>query len=401
MPSPLTPRFNDCHASSSKALPRTPGKESVSYYNSHSAPISRKASGTYSSPKGERPSTPMTPGNSSTAYSNSKGERLSIPRFALQGEALSSKTLLVPSDTRSSTSIIPDKLPLRPQLTRDAQTQGASDFASRKQSSGKPIFTEWKAPNYDYSDDEYGSSLPASRKVSRQGSWAASERTQSAEERARDYTSVLPAFIPEPYHSESGSVTSEMSARITDVFDGSLMPASLVLSGNSEDRKLSSQFSSSDSDIESLLGESKPSLKSRAKKAFNPRKASQEGKGKAHSNLKVSQHSQAGELTTTNLATLQSGIDEMYNTLTGLYSPSKPKMKHNSVDSKSNLRRPATPLTADGKPGRKAWDSLKRPQSPAPKKDESVGKKLAGVLQNGAMAVGLDRGKEKKLKNEE
>lgn len=279
--------------------------------------------------------------------------------------------------------------------------QGASDFTARKQPSEKSIFTEWKAPKYEYSDDEYGLSLPASGKASSHGSWAPSEETQSAEEIAREYTSVLPALVPESPQSESSFLPSEMSARITDVSDGSIMLAPLVLSGNSEDRKLSSQFDSSDSETESLLEESKPSLKSRAKRAFNSRKASQERKEKTHADLKVSQHGQAGEPTKANHASLQKGIDEMYSTLTGLYSPSKPKMKHDSATSKSKSSRPATPLTAEEKSGRKAWDSLKSPKSPGPKKDESVGKKLASVLQNGAMAVGLDRGKEQKMKDEE
>ncbi|KAL9069262.1 MAG: hypothetical protein Q9161_005669 [Pseudevernia consocians] len=376
VPSPLTPAFRDCRASTSKALPPTPRKASIPY-NSHSAPTSRKAS---------------------TTGSNLEEERPRAPRFALQNEVLSSKTFLSPPGARSSTSKIPDIVPLRPQLKRDVQTQGAYDLTAREQPSGSLIFTEWKAPKYEYSDDEYGSSVPTSRKASSHGSWAASERTQSAEERARDYTSVLPAFVPEPFYSESGFVPSEMSARITDVFDGALMPAPLVLSGNSEDRKLSSQFSSSDSEVDSLHDESKRSLKSRAKKAFHSRKASQERREKAHADLKLLQHRQASELTTAKHASLQKGIDEMYNTLTGLYSPAKPKMKHNAANSKSNaiggdLRRQATPVTAHEKSGKKAWDS--------PKRDDSVGKKLASVFQNGSMAVGFDRGKEQRLKKEE
>ena len=401
MPSPLTPGFNDYRASSSKALPPTPREASAPYYRSHSAPTSRKGSSTYSISKEERPGTPMTPRLSPTTYTNLQEERPRMPRSALRDEALSSKTLLIPPETRSSTSRIPDTVLLRPQLTRGAQVQGASDLTARKQSSEKSVFTEWKAPRYEYSDDEYGLSLPASGKASSHGSWAPSEGTQSAEEIARGYTSMLPALVPESPQSESSFLPSEMSARITDVSDGSLTLAPLVLSGNSEDRKLSSRFDSSDSETESLLEESKPSLKSRAKRAFNSRKASQERKEKTHADLKVSQHGQAGEPTKANHASLQKGIDEMYSTLTGLYSPSKPKMKHDSATSKSNSSRPATPLTAEEKSGRKAWDSLKSPKSPGPKKDKSVGKKLASVLQNGAMAVGLDRGKEQKMKDEE
>ena len=400
MPSPLTPSFNDYRASSSKALPPIPGRASIPY-SSHSAPTSRKGSYVYENPKEERPGTPMTPRTSSSTYTNLKEERPRTPRSALQDEVLSSNTLLVPPQTRSSTSKIPDKVPLRPKLTRNVQVQPASDFAGQKQSSGKSIFTEWRSSKLDYSDDEYGSSLPASERASRQGSWVSSERTQSAEERAKDYASVLTAFVPELNPSASGSLPSEMSARITDVYDGSPLMAQLVLSSNSEDRKLSSQFSSSDSDSESLFNESKPSLKSRAKKAFNSRKVPQERKEKAHADLKVLQHSQAGELTAANLAKFQNGIDEMYNTLTGLYSPSKSKMRRESPNFKDTLCRPATPLTADGRSGRKAWDSLKSPKIAAPKRDESVGKKLTNVLQNGAMAVGFDRGREQKMKDEE
>ena len=398
MPSPLTPGFNDYHASNRKALPPLPGRASDPYYSSHSAPTSRKGSYVYTNPGEEKPSTLMTSRKSSATYFNLMEERPKTPRSGLQNEALSSKTLLVPPDTRSSTSMIPDKVPQRPQLRR---TKGASDFPVRKQPSENSIFAERKAPKYEYSDDEYCSSLPISKKASSQGSWVPSEPMPSAEERAKDYTSVLPAFVPEPCHQESGFLSSEVSARITNVIDEPLMPASLLLSGNDEDRKLSSQFSSSDSDNDSLMSESKPSLKSRAKKAFSPRKVPQERKDKAHAGLRVSQHSQGSELTTANLASLQNGIDEMYNTLTGFYSPAKSRMRDDSPNSKNNPRRPATPLTADSRPGRRAWDSLKSPKNPASKRDESVGKKLASVLQNGVMAVGLDRGKEQKLKDEE
>lgn len=178
------------------------------------------------------------------------------------------------------------------------------------------------------------------------------------------------------------------------------MPSPLVLSGNAEDRKLSSQFSSSDSEVASLRDEFKPSLKSRAKKAFHSRKASQERKEKALADLKISQHRQAGELGTPKHASIQNGIDEMYNTLTGIYSPAKPKMKNDSASPNSrskavpgDLGRPATPVTPHQKSGKKALDS--------PKKDDSVGKKLANVFQNGAMAVGFDKGKEQRVKTEE
>lgn len=280
-------------------------------------------------------------------------------------------------------------------MTRDAQTQGAHDFAARKSPLGRSVFSEWKAPEYDYSDDEYGSSLPASREASRQGSWAPSEGTQSAEERARDYTAVLPAFVPGPFDSESTSRPFELTARITDFFDESLMPAPLVLTGNLEDRKLSSQFSSSDSEADSLHDDSKPSLKARAKKAFHSRKASQERREKAHADLNLLQHSQAGEPSIAKHTSLQNGIDDMYNTLTGLYSPGKPKEKHEPAMSKSkaiagDLRRPTTPMAANQKC-----------ESPTRKKDDSVGKKLANVIQNGPMAVGFDRGREERIKKDE
>ena len=403
VPSPLTPGFRDYRTSCSKALPPTPRKTSLPY-TPHSAPTSRKGSSAYSIPKEERPGTPKTPRKSPTMSTNFKEERPRTPRFALQDEALPSKTFLSPPDNRSSTSKIPDKVPLRPQLTRDAQTQGAPDFAARDQPSADSIFTEWKAPKYEYSDDEYNSSLPASGISSSHGSFAPSEHTPSAEERARDYTSVLPVFVAEPFDSEFGFLNTEMSARITNFSDGSLIPAPLVLSSNAEDRKLSSEFSSSESDDDSLYDKSKPSLKSRAKKAFHSR--TQERREKAHADLNLSQHNRAGELAMAKHDSLQKGIDEMYNTLTGLYSPAKPKMKHSSATCESkaiagDLRRPATSSTAHETSHKKDWDSGKSGKSPATKGDDSMGKKLANAFQNGAMAVGFDRGKEQRIKTEE
>ena len=394
VPSPLTPGSQDSSASSSKPLPSTPRKAYFPY-SSHNASTSRNASYTYSNPKEERPGTPKTPKKSSTTNINFKEERPSTPRFALQDDALSSKNFLAPPESRSSTSKVPDKVPSRPRLARNAQTQGAPNFAARKSPLGNSILSGWKATEYEYSDDEYGSSLPASREASRQGSWAPSEPMQSAEERARDYTAVLPAFVPEPFDSESTFWPPEMTARITDVFDGSLMPAPLVLSGNSEDRKLSSQFSSSDSEVDSLCDDSKPSLKARSKKAFHSRKASQERREKACADLKVSQQCQADESSITKHTSLQNGIDEIYNTLTGLYSPVKPKKQQEPAKSKNkaiagDLHRPITPMAAD-----------QRSESPVRKKDDSVGKKLASVFQNGAMAVGFDRGREERIKKDE
>ena len=382
VPSPLTPGSQDSRTRSSKRLPPTP----------------RKGSYTYSNPKEEAPGTPITPRKPCTTNTNLKEEQRSTPKFALQDNVLSSKTFLAPPKSRSSTSEVPDIVPSRPRLTRDAQTQGAPDFAARKSPLGKSVFSEWKAPEYDYSDDEYGSSLPASRAASRQGSWAPSEAsggTQSAEERARDYTAVLPAFVPELFDSDSTSRPFEMTARITDFFDESLMPSPLVLSGNSEDRKLSSQFSSSDSEAGNLHDDSKPSLKARAKKAFHSRKASQERREKGPADLNLLQHSQADESSIAKHTSLQNGIDEMYNTLTGLYSPAKPKKQYEPAKSKSRAiagdpRRPTTPVAADQKS-----------ESPVRKKDDSVGKKLASVFQNGAMAVGFDRGREERVKKDE
>ena len=401
MPSPLTPGFQYSRASSSKALPPNPTNELTPCYSSHSAPVSRKASFAYSNHEEQRADSPVTPRKTSIAHSSLKSERPRAPRSSVQDKVLSSKTLLVPPETGFSTSKVSDKVPLRPQLKRNAHTQEAPELVARKQSLGHSIFTEWKAPRYEYSDDEYGSSLPASRTASSQGSWAMPDYTQSAEEIAQDYASILPAFVPETICSESDFLPLEMSARITDVSDGSLMTLPLILSSNSEDRKLSSQFSTSDSEIESLLGESKPSLKARAKKAFNSRKTSKESKEKAFADSKQSKHSQAGELSAANLASLQNGIDETYNALTGLYSPAKSKTKNHITNSTNDLNRSVTPSTTDGKYGKRVWDSLKSPKGPAQKKDDSVGKKLASVLQNGATAVGLDRGKESKSKTEE
>ena len=399
VPSPLTPGFNDSRKNSTKALPPTPPKASISYYRSHSAPTSRKGSGTDNNAEDEIPRTPINSEKQSSTYHNLRKDRLRTPRSALRDEAQFSNALLGPPGTRSSTSKIPDKVPPRQQMKEDAQTREGSYFAVRKQASENSIFSERKAPNYESSDDEYGSSLPASSKASRQGSWAPAEHTQSAEERAREYTSMLPEFVLEPFDSESIFLQPQMTARITDVSDGSPTPLSLVLSGNSEDRKLSSQFS--DSEVESILDDSKPSLKSRAKKAFNSRKTSQERKAKAPTDVNLSQHRQANNSTTLNRGSLQSGIDEMYSTLTGIYSPGKSKMKHNSGSPKSNMSRPGTPSTVDEPLGKKVWESLKSPKNPGPKKDDSVGKKIASVLQNGALAVGLDRGKEQKAKDEE
>ena len=401
VPSPLTPGFQESSAARSKALPQIPRNESAHYYSPHSAPTSRKTSWAYSDSEEERPSTLMTPRKASTTHTKLNDERTRTRKSALQDELLSSNSLLVPPGTRSSTSKIPDKLPPRPQLKRDAYTQGGSQFNSRKQLSGDSILKQWAAPKYEYSDDEYSSSLPASAKASSRESWGQSEPMPSAEERAKDYASVLPKLVPESLDSESEKLSTGMSARIINVDDGSLISLPLALSRNSEDRELSSQFSSSDSDIEGLLGEPKPTLKSRARKALNSRKLSEERKRKAPAELKESHRNQAGELSTANLASLQKGIDEMYSTLTGIYSTAKSKKKHGSATSTSDLRRPSIPLTADGRPGKRAWDSLKNATSLAAKRDDSVGKKLVNVLQNGATAVGFDRGREDKLKDEE
>lgn len=321
--------------------------------------------------------------------------------------------------------------------------QGTNLSVERKRSEDSR-YSEWKAPKYEEMDDDLDVPPSYSRKSSGQQSRNASGNQQSAEDFARDYESVLPAFVPELHFSDINLLPSAMSPRITDVVDESLVPLPLRLS-TAEDSQPSSHFSSSSSEADKLQNDNRPSLRSRARKAFQSRKSSQEAMGKMRprSNTSkaadVSQESHASELIPPTHASNQHGISDIHDNLTSLHGPLKTKAKLESAKPRSTaipreLRSPASPISPYQKNSKKTFGETKggrSPKSPSsrvkfsgtdlfprPKKDEvsaspikggktsieseSMGKKLASAFQNGAMAaVGLNRGKEELRKNEE
>ena len=245
----------------------------------------------------------------------------------------SPKTAYEPPKYRSSTSVVPDVPSSRPKPRRDAKTR---DVLQRpftlKARLPESVFSEWKAPKYDGQDDGEEPRIAVPVKILAQKSRVT---RHIAEQHADEYrhilprVSMLPSFEPEaePYYDGLNSLPAPMSPRIIDVVDETLVPRPLRMS-TAFDSNTSSHFSSSSDDLAALKEGTSESLKARAKKAFHPRKHSQERWAKRKSGRDTSsklrsteERKQVMSMTPSERASIQKGIIDMYDSLTNLYDP--------------------------------------------------------------------------------
>ena len=257
--------------------------------------------------------------------------------------------LLQPKTYRASASKIPDQAPLRPKLLKDTQSHAASD----------PIVERRRA---EQSQNRYPKGTTYEKGMN--------HSTQNAKQHAEDYesvlhsrTSVLPSIVPDQLYSDTGLLPSKMSPRITDVVDQSLVPSPLRFSNYDEP---GSRFSSdSSSDAGSCQSGLRDSVKSYARKTFSKRSFTPEpvDKDKPNSASPPKTKSRLGSMASQRRASLQHGIEEMYDTLTNFsLSPAKQKPPVMQLETNSKVRipreqrNPAIPLTQYQMIGVKAFE---------------------------------------------
>ena len=216
----------------------------------------------------------------------------------------------------SSTSNLPDKLPPRPQVKREAKTEIFARPMKDKKPLDESIFSEWRAPKYESSDDEADSDSPPLGKNSGPNIPQSDDQPHVAEQHAAEYMSVLhacddllPSFDTESYAKDYQKVPSPISGRSRDVVNDVLVPHALRLSASEESQP--SSYFSSDSDASDYEG-GKKRFRLRAKRAFHSRKMSRE---KAQSGPQSSKTSKTVSLGMTERAGIQESIIEMYESL--------------------------------------------------------------------------------------
>ena len=227
----------------------------------------------------------------------------------------------------SSTTDLPDKLPPRPQLKREAQTEIFAGPMKDKTSVDESIFSEWRAPKYESSDDEVDEdSLPLGKSLGPSVTLSG-DQPHVAEQHAAEYMSVLhacddllPSFDTESYSKDYQKVPSPISSRTSDVVSDVLVPHALRLSASEESQP--SSYFSSDSEASDCEG-GKKRFRLRAKRAFHSRKSSRE---KAQPSPAPSKTSKTVSLGASERAGTQESVMEMYESLN---SRSKTSAKSN------------------------------------------------------------------------
>lgn len=222
----------------------------------------------------------------------------------------------------SSTTNLPDKLPPRPQLKREAQTGISAGPMEDKKPLDESIFSEWRAPKYETSDDEADADSPPLGKSLGPNVTQSDDQPHVAEQHAAEYMSVLhacddllPSFDTESYSKDYQKVPSPISSRTSDVVSDVLVPHALRLSASEESQP--SSYFSSDSEASDYEG-GKKRFRLRAKRAFHSRKSSRE---KAQSGPVTSKTSMTVSLGTSETAGTQERVIDMYEPLIAFPMP--------------------------------------------------------------------------------
>lgn len=257
--------------------------------------------------------------------------------------------LLQPKTYRASASRIPEPTPLRPKLLRDAQSHAASD----------PIIEKRRAEQEHY---DYLQGKPSPMRNNRS--------YKSAKQHAENYESVLHTrssvvlnTVPNPLYSDNGHLPSKMSPRITDVVDQSLVPSPLRFSNVNYGEPRSRFSSDSSSDAGSCQSGLRDSIRSYTRKTFPKRSFTPEVADSAHLAPSPKPKSRLGSIASQRRASIQHGIEEMYDTLTSFsLSPGKHKPPAMQLQDPHKARiprerrSPAIPLTPYQLIGAKAFE---------------------------------------------
>ncbi|KAK0515575.1 hypothetical protein JMJ35_001609 [Cladonia borealis] len=249
------------------------------------------------------PPTPTRPGIPSSKFNVYIGDLLpQTPKLVNKEDIQQPAQIYLKSkDFSSSTSNLPDKLPPRPQLKREAQTEIFAGPMKDKKPLDESIFGEWRAPKYESSDDEADSDSRPLGKSLGPNVPQSDDQPHAAEQHAAEYMSVLhacdvllPSFDTESYSKDYQKVPSPISGRTSDVVSDVLVPHALRLSASEESQP--SSYFSSDSEASDYEG-GKKRFRLRAKKAFHSRKSSRE-------------KAQSGPLSSKTSKTISLGVSE-------------------------------------------------------------------------------------------
>lgn len=264
------------------------------------------------------PPTPTRPGIPSSKFNVYIEDLLpQTPRFVNREDIQQPAQIYLKSKIfSSSTSNLPDKLPPRPQLKREAKTEIFAGAMKDKKKLNESIFSEWRAPKYESSDDEADSDSPPLGKSLGPNVPQSDDQPHVAEQHAAEYMSVLhacdallPSFDTESYSKDYQKIPSPISGRTSDVVSDVLVPPALRLSASEESQP--SSYFSSDSDASDYEG-GKKTFRLRAKRVFHSRKSSRE---KAQSGPPSSKTSKTVSLGVSERAGVQESIIEMYESL--------------------------------------------------------------------------------------
>ena len=327
------------------------------------------------------PSTPksatITRRRTSSVYSTQGDTKAGSQNHSGIGSSLMPSVSLDPITCRSSTSKLPDPGPTRPSLTREAKTQAAcATMSQQTQEPQKNPTLSSLAPNR-----QWQLSIDPQPKTRSQTSTISNrilQGTESAEQLAEDYKTVLhttpqalAGAAANPYYDQEIS-SVDMSHRITDVTDQSLMPQPRYSSDSSSvdgSERPRSRFSSS-SDSGSPHNSFRNPFKAAARKAFHLRTESADSDGtewaaftqfQKKTSMPSRRQSRAESLIGQRRSSLQQGISSMYDTLANLSAfsvkPTLADVKSPAESNGSRLRNPAIPLTAYQQMGTKAWET--------------------------------------------
>lgn len=397
---------------------------------------------------------PPTPRRPSSLYSVSQPDQ-DIPYDSRIVEQYLSTEYLQPNIYRSSTSELPNPAPTRPKLVQLAQTYAVSDPIVERRRADRAQLRE-----RDISPCTLDSGHGSTRRQPDLGEKDARWHADNYESVLHARSTVWHGAAPDPYYPHHNSKTSPMSPRITDVVDHMMVPSPLRSStlerspkfGGGEEPR--SRFSSDSSEACSMRSSLRDSLKKTARKAFQ----GQKNTGGDTNSQQLAPPPKPKSRVSSELGgrriSIQYGIDNMYDTLTSLYSPS-PKHRVASpkptapkpaamdfpntpkVRPRGQHRNPAIPISPYQQFGRKAWEQESQSSksskvgfltpfgskeketarkatpmsSPSPSPAKSRGRKkpslahrLASTLQNGSEkienAMGLETNKVKRTKSQ-
>lgn len=323
------------------------------------------------------PPTPNAPRRPSSVYSMQRDERRND-----QHNLLVPSIYLAPTQHRSSTSRLPDPTPPRPKLTREAQTHAAADMViHRGPDQDKPASPPIYGPNF--TRDLSLNSLSRTESQHSSGKKKAAAEDVSIQRHLYTYPSAvqtpaptLALTEPEPARLEEKVAPPQMSGRITEVVDLSLVPSPLrITSSFEESERPPSRFSDSSSDLERHRDGIRKSIRGMAHKAFHSRKESKDTddtdwaaftRFQERTSSTPRRQSRIGSFAGLRRASLQQSISGMYDTLTSLTTPAKtakPTPVATNVPPKLHkprVKSPAIPLTLYQEMGPKAWETASK-----------------------------------------